>query len=206
MSIERALNVTSTAEAQILYDDWAENYDRDLLGADQDYVAPVIASEYVVKYVGSSAIAKSRILDAGCGTGLVGANLAKLGATQIDGIDLSQGMLKVAERSGAYQSLSTTDLSKPLSQASNSYDTVVCVGTMTEGHVGPEAFDEFVRIVRPGGFVVATVYEAVWEKNGYKEKIASLDKSEKVKLLSDQLEDYRRGQGAHAIMVVLQVQ
>ncbi|KAL2875777.1 hypothetical protein SGCOL_008923, partial [Colletotrichum sp. CLE4] len=193
MSIERALNVTSTAEAQILYDDWAENYDRDLLGADQNYVAPVIASQYVVKYVGLSAIAKSRVLDAGCGTGLVGANLAKLGATQIDGIDLSQGMLKVAERSGVYQSLSTTDLSKPLSQASNSYDAVVCVGTMTEGHVGPEAFDEFVRIVRPGGFIVATVYEAVWEKNGYKEKIASLDKSGKVKLLSDQLEDYRRG-------------
>ncbi|KAK1671706.1 S-adenosyl-L-methionine-dependent methyltransferase [Colletotrichum godetiae] len=205
MSIERALNVTSTAEAQILYDDWAENYDRDLLGADQNYVAPVIASQYVVKYVGLSAIAKSRVLDAGCGTGLVGANLAKLGATQIDGIDLSQGMLKVAERSGVYQSLSTTDLSKPLSQASNYYDAVVCVGTMTEGHVGPEAFDEFVRIVRPGGFIVATVYEAVWEKNGYKEKIASLDKSGKVKLLSDQLEDYRRGKGARAIMVVLQV-
>ncbi|OHE94789.1 hypothetical protein CORC01_09896 [Colletotrichum orchidophilum] len=205
MSIQRALKVTSTAEAQSLYDDWAEDYNRDLLGADQDYVAPVIASEHVVKYIGPSAIAKSKILDAGCGTGLVGANLAKLGATQIDGIDLSQGMLRVAERSGAYQSLSTTDLSRPLSQAPRSYDVVVCVGTMTEGHVGPDAFDEFVRIVRPGGFIISTVYEAVWEKNGYKEKVTALDESGKVKLLSDQMEDYRRGQGARAVMVVLQV-
>ncbi|KAK0370297.1 Methyltransferase domain-containing protein [Colletotrichum limetticola] len=83
MSIERALNLTSIAETRCLYDDWAENYNRDLLGADQDYVAPVLASEQVVKYVGPSAIATSKILDAGCGTGLVGVNLAKLGATQI---------------------------------------------------------------------------------------------------------------------------
>ncbi|KAK1720234.1 hypothetical protein CaCOL14_001388 [Colletotrichum acutatum] len=204
MSIERALNLTSIAETQSLYDEWAENYNRDLLDADQDYVAPVLASEHVIKYVGPSAVATSKILDAGCGTGLVGVNLARLGATQIDGIDLSQGMLKVAQRSGAYQSLSTTDLSKPLTQASDYYDVVVCVGTMTEGHVGPEAFDEFVRIVRPGGFVVATVYETVWEKNGYKEKVISLDRLESVKLLSDQLEDYRRG--ARAVMVILRVQ
>ncbi|KAF6811371.1 hypothetical protein CMUS01_13283 [Colletotrichum musicola] len=77
---------------------------------------------------------------------------------------------------------------------------------MTQGHVGPEAFDEFVRIGKPGGFIVSTVRETVWEKNGYKNKVQSLEGAGKVKLLSSGFEDYRRGQGARAVMVVLEIQ
>ncbi|KAJ4132561.1 hypothetical protein NW754_015378 [Fusarium falciforme] len=138
--IQRVLNLSSNAEAQAAYDDWAENYDNDMLGESEDYVAPEIASDYVKRYLGSRPIGHVSILDAGCGTGLVGASLAKKGAKHIDGIDLSPGMLQIAERSGAYETLSVSNLSQRLDIPDQTYDVVVCVGTMTQGHVGPEAF------------------------------------------------------------------
>lgn len=161
MSIERVFKLTSTDEARSTYDEWAERYNHDMLGEAQDYVAPATASEYVKKYAGTPDIDTLKILDAGCGTGLVGVGLAKRGATDIHGIDLSPGMLKVARETGVYRSLSVADLSQSLGQASQAYDVVVCVGTMTQGHVGPEAFDEFVRVGKPGGFIVSTVRETV---------------------------------------------
>ncbi|RSL53977.1 hypothetical protein CEP51_014793 [Fusarium floridanum] len=204
--IHRVLNLSSNAEAQAAYDDWAENYDNDMLGDSEDYVAPDIAGEYVKRYLGSRDIGEVRILDAGCGTGLVGASLTKKGAKHIDGIDLSPGMLQVAERSGAYETLSVANLSQPLDIPDQTYDVVVCVGTMTHGHVGPEAFDEFARIVKPGGFIISTVRDTFWKMNGYEEKVKSLDKTGKLKLVSAELEDYRRGAGVQAVMVILQAQ
>lgn len=202
--IQRVLNLSSNAEAQAAYDDWAENYDNDMLGESEDYVAPEIASDYVKRYLGSRPIGHVSILDAGCGTGLVGASLAKKGAKHIDGIDLSPGMLQIAERSGAYKTLSVSNLSQRLDIPDQTYDVVVCVGTMTQGHVGPEAFDEFARIVKPGGFIISTVRDTFWKMNGYEDKVKSLDKAEKLKLVSAELEDYRRGAGVQAVMVVLQ--
>lgn len=204
--IQRVFNLSSSAEAQAAYDDWAENYDNDMLGESEDYVAPKIAGDYVKRYLGSRPIEHVRILDAGCGTGLVGASLARKGAKHIDGIDLSPGMLQVAERSGAYETLSVANLSQHLDIPDRTYDVVVCVGTMTQGHVGPEAFDEFARIVKPGGFIISTVRDTFWKMNGYEDKVKSLDKAGKLKLVSAELEDYRRGAGVQAVMVVLQAQ
>lgn len=204
--IQRVLNLSGNAEAQAAYDDWAENYDNDMLGESEDYVAPEAASNCVKRYLGPRDIEDVSILDAGCRTGLVGASLAKKGANHIDGIDLSPGMLQVAERSGAYQSLSLANLSQRLDIPDQTYDVVVCVGTMTQGHVGPEAFDEFARIVKPGGFIISTVRDTFWKMNGYEDKVKSLDKAGKLKLVSAELEDYRRGAGVQAVMVVLQAQ
>ncbi|KAL2689177.1 hypothetical protein Neosp_003229 [[Neocosmospora] mangrovei] len=202
--IQRVLNLSGTAEAQAAYDDWADNYDNDMLGESEDYVAPEIASDYVKRYLGSRDIGDASILDAGCGTGLVGASLAKKGAKHIDGIDLSPGMLQVAERSGAYETLSVANLSQRLDIPDQAYDVIVCVGTMTQGHVGPEAFDELARIVKPDGFIISTVRDTFWKMNGYEDKVKSLDKAGKLKLVSAELEDYRRGAGVQAVMVVLQ--
>jgi predicted TPR repeat methyltransferase len=204
--LTRAYAASDVAETRSLYDDWATSYDKDMAKTSQDYVGPVIASTYVLKCLGSARIDENtEILDAGCGTGLVGVHLAKVGAKKLDGIDLSPGMLDVARKAGVYRSLDTADLSKPLVHKDQSYDVVVCVGTLTQNHVGPEALVEFVRVVKQGGFVVATVLDAIWESGGYVAKVESLVKDGKVKLVSAELEDYRRGAGVRARMIVFQV-
>ena len=204
--IDRVYSLSSVADAQSAYDDWAENYEKDMFDESQDYVAPAIASKYVLKHLGVSKIdGTTQILDAGCGTGLVGTFLARSGAKNLDGIDLSPGMLEVARRSNIYRDLQVADLSQALFQHDQSYDVVVCVGTLTQGHVGPEALGEFARITKPTGFIIATVLESVWQSKGYEAKVNRLVEEGKVQLVSAQLEDYRRGAGVRAFMVVLQI-
>jgi predicted TPR repeat methyltransferase len=41
-------------------------------------------------------------LDLGCGTGLVGEYLAKIGYTNIDGVDASEGMIRLANAKNVY--------------------------------------------------------------------------------------------------------
>jgi ubiquinone/menaquinone biosynthesis C-methylase UbiE len=54
---------------------------------------------------------------------------------------------------------------------------------MTEGHVGPEAFNEFVRVTKPGGIIVSTIRESVWKPKGYEEKVDGLVEDGKVKFV-----------------------
>lgn len=198
--LERSLHSASVAETLATYNEWAQSYNEDI--GKHDYIAPDLASKHVATRLGSRDIASVRILDAGCGTGLVGQHLAKLGAREVHGIDLSPKMLQIADGTGAYQTLNIGDMSQQLDIPEHSYDVIVCVGTLTAGHVGPEAFDEFVRIIKTGGLIVATVRESVWEKNGYRDKVRSLSETGRIKLVSDQLE--KIGTGLQAVFVILQ--
>ena len=45
----------------------------------------------------------TEILDLGCGTGLVVEHLYKLGYKNVDGIDISEEMLKLSEAKGVYR-------------------------------------------------------------------------------------------------------
>jgi len=205
-----ALSSKDVEEMRSIYDEWAATYDSDLAESSQDYVGPGIAAAYVAKTLAQREGPKIDdqslvILDAGCGTGLVGVHLAQLGAKNVDGIDLSPGMLDVARRTGAYRNLDTADLSKSLVNPNGAVDVVTCVGTLTQGHVGPEAIDEFVRITKVGGVIVATVLDSIWEKEGYEARVNKLAEEKKIKIMHVGLEDYRRGAGVRARMVVLQV-
>lgn len=198
--------MNSVAEAQSLYDDWAKTYDTDMNEQGQNYAGPAVAAAYVLKSLGTTTIDPNvEILDAGCGTGLVGTFLAKVGAKNIDGVDLSPGMLDIARQTGVYRSLKTTDLSQPLAEKDDSYDVVVCIGTFTQSHVGPDAAAELIRLTKPGGFLIFTVLETIWKTEGFEAKVAELVDAGKAKLVSSQLEDYRRAVNLKAMMIVLQI-
>lgn len=203
--LARAYALTDVSDTRSLYDEWASTYDQEMAEASQDYVGPALASAYALKCLGPDGLASSRILDAGCGTGLVGVHLAKLGAKNIDGIDLSPGMLDIARKAGVYDSLDVADLTRPIARKDGEYRAVVCIGTFTQGHVGPAALDELVRIVDKGGYVIATVLGSIWTSGGYEKKIAALAEGARAKVLSAELGDYRRGAGVQAYMVVLRV-
>ncbi|KAJ4263931.1 hypothetical protein NW762_005969 [Fusarium torreyae] len=202
----RIYSLTSVDHARSVYDEWAKTYNEEITGKGQEYVGPAIAAAYVPQVLGTPSINQdTEILDAGCGTGLVGVFLSRLGAKKLDGIDISPGMLDEARTTGAYRNLDVTDLSRPLSAKNDSYDVVTCVGTLTQSHVGPEAISEFVRVVKPGGYIVATVIKEIWQSGGYEAHVKNLAEQNKVKVLSAELQDYRRGAGAQAYYLVLQV-
>lgn len=185
-----------------IYDNWASSYDADLAGPSQQYVGPIVASRALAR---TGLPASSTLLDAGCGTGLVGSQLQALGYQTVDGIDLSDGMLAEARKTGAYRRLQTADLTKRLNIADGVYDGVTCVGTLTLGHVGPVALDELVRVTRPGGFVVAIVLDDIWSVGGYDRHVAGMVQRGAVVVLSNDLEPYRAGAGVEARTLVLRV-
>ncbi|MHC1558421.1 class I SAM-dependent DNA methyltransferase [Actinomycetospora sp. C-140] len=197
--VERAYRLQGPDDARALYDEWAESYDAELAGETQGYVAPGLAADTVVRVAGTGVT----VLDAGCGTGLVGAALAERGVGLIDGVDVSPGMLEQARATGAYRTLEPADLTRPLPTPADSYDAVVCVGTLTHGHVGPEALAEFVRLTRPGGTVVATVLDDIWESGGYRSEVDRLAASGAAELVSADITPYRAGAGVDARMLVL---
>ena len=87
------------------------------------------------------------ILDAGCGSGLVGIELRKYGYNRITGVDFSQDMLDLIPQK-IYQKLELIDLNEKLKYQDNYFDSITCVGTFTYGHVKARAFGEFIRIIK----------------------------------------------------------
>ncbi len=81
----------------------------------------------------------------------------------IYGIDLSTRSLRVAERTGDYDTLQAGDLQEPLDVADDSVDVLLCVGVMTYVPDVETAWRDFARVVRPGGLVVVTQREDLWE-------------------------------------------
>jgi predicted TPR repeat methyltransferase len=171
----RAYNLKE-GEAKPLYQDWANSYDADLVDS-LGYVGPVHVADIADTYCTNE---DARILDVGCGTGLVAQRLSQLGYEQIDGLDFSKEMLEVARSKDIYVDLINADLTQTLSINASVYDLVVSCGTFTHSHVGPEAFDELLRIIRPGGIVCVSINAEIYESNGFYKKLSNLECAGKI--------------------------
>lgn len=172
--LDRVYALKSPEEAESAYDEWAATYEHDTTEG-MGYAAPTHAAQRLSALLADRP--EAEILDAGCGTGLVGAALSGHGFEVIDGFDLSTAMLGEARAKGLYRDLAKADLTRRLPAEDEAYDAVICVGTLTEGHVGPEAFDELVRVARPGAPIVVTVLDRIWEPSGYRAKVQALEKA-----------------------------
>lgn len=200
--LEQARAAHDGQHCMSLYDKWAATYNSDLAPDSGNYVAPLLTAQTALQF-GSNG--KGVILDAGCGTGLVGEALTLGGATVIDGLDLSPAMLKVAEKTGVYRHLDVGDMTKPLAKPSDVYDVITCAGTFTHGHVGPNpALRELVRLTKRGGIVVMTVIEDLWNSGGFEAEVGKLVAEKLVKVVSLELKDYVKGRGDKAQFVVLE--
>ena len=181
--VELARALGSLSEVRDLYDGWAASYDRDVYER-LNFIGP---DRVVDQFAGliETDVGKIMVLDVGCGTGAVGERLIKQVEADIDGLDLSAEMLRVAAHKGAYRNLIEADLSRPLEIEPASYDAVLSAGTFVSGHVRADALVELVRVTRPSGHLVFTVMEAFWEPGGFAEVIPALVASGGVEVLDD---------------------
>lgn len=94
-----------------------------------------------------------RILDLGCGTGLVGNAFKDLAVGgRLDGIDLAPRMIEVARKRGIYDELILGDLETVLAAPGPSYDLIVSADTMVYlGDLAP-TFRGVVNRLVAGGF------------------------------------------------------
>jgi predicted TPR repeat methyltransferase len=168
--LKRAYGLRGPDDARAFYDEWAAEYDADLADDAQGYVAPELAAETLVRVAGTGVT----VLDAGCGTGLVGVALAARGFGSVDGLDLSRGMIRQARRRRVYHDLGPADLRRGVPGARAKFGVVTCVGALVPGHLGPGALIGFARAVVAGGYVVAAIPEDTWTDAGYDAQVAGL--------------------------------
>ena len=185
-TLNKVYTAKNHAELMDAYKDWAADYDADTVDA-FGYVAHIESARALDQVVEDK---NARILDAGAGTGLVGEELKKMGYKQLDALDYSREMLDEAGKKGVYQELLQADMSRPLKIANDSYDAIVCTGTFTFGHVDANAFDELVRITRPGGKICFTIREGAYEAYGYRRRMIELEQKKAWQLLSMVDTDY----------------
>ncbi len=156
-------------EVAALYDRWADTYDAEM--AANGYRHPSVALALLARHLPRGA---APVLDAGCGTGLIGEWLGIVGYPEVEGLDLSSGMLERARAKGAYARLHNLALGQPLPFPDGHFAGILSAGVFTTGHVGAEGLDELIRICRPGGAIVLTVKNTLWDE-GFAARIAELE-------------------------------
>ncbi len=168
-ALEHVYGARTPEESRALYDSWAGEYDAENIA--KGFRLPGVAAGFVARHVARDA---GPILDAGCGTGLVGEALHVLGYRHIAGIDLSPGMLAAARARGVYDGLAERRLGEALPEADGTYAAACCVGSFGPGHAPPESLFELARVTRSGGHVIFNTVEAHWEAQGFPAVFAAL--------------------------------
>ena len=183
-----------------IYQKWAALYDKD----NDDELGTVSQPNSVQIFQRYVKDKSKYIIDVGCGTGLVGLQLKKLGYKNFDGVDISQEMIDIAIDRG-YASLFLGNLNETLPIKSNQYEAAICVGVFTHGHVGPSRLEELTRIVKPGGILCFTVNEDVYESYGFDEAIMSQELAGVWKVLELSKKDYMMKKNVKGLYCIAEV-
>lgn len=162
----------SKVDSQTLYDQWAGNYNTELIN-EYGYIAPFITVDKLKDFHLDKDI---EIIDVGCGTGLVGVELHKLGYSNIDGYDISQEMLKAAKKIKIYKSLKQVDLNLDSFNPNKTYDLLICVGSFGYGALGPEAFINLLKLVKSSGLIIILMNSEPFISENYQRYILELEK------------------------------
>ena len=135
-----------TNDSRELYASWASTYDNEV--QKNGYVTP----ERVAKALKDSVTNQSEvILDYGCGTGLSGFALQAVGFTNIDGLDVSQEMITLAEKKSIYKKLTVFDPSTKIPVHADQYKIITAIGVIGAGAAPLEVFDNLFSLLPPSG-------------------------------------------------------
>ena len=180
-AIDAALHLDGDPQnVKQFYEDWAKNYNLDTTSS--DYTGPAISAKLLSQYLPAK---DSKLLDAGCGTGLVGIELKALGYDRVDGFDLSDSMAEQAIATGAYQQvLGGIDMMRAAENfVDTSYDSILSVGVFTLGHVPPEALIVLLQLASPGGLLLISTRTHYYDQTNFQLVMDDLVDSGQLELL-----------------------
>lgn len=146
------------------YDNWADEYESDI--EKEGFVGPAEAAALLQSIVPTSA----RVIDFGCGTGLVGAQLQSLGYQQVFGVDISEGMIEQALQQDCYRSVRHHDLCTPLLDDIR-YQAGICVGVCAFGPVNADHIVHMTGALDSGAPLVITINGKAWEEMDWPQQL-----------------------------------
>ncbi|XP_012940224.1 uncharacterized protein LOC106012290 [Aplysia californica] len=161
--LKKGIGSTGTVK---LYDDIGKNYE--VYMGTLEFSAPTHLGKIVSRLSGSNK--DISIIDIGAGSGLGGVALNQNGFKNVDACDASQGLLDVAKEKGVYnkfycQFLGDTKLPIP----DQTYDMATICAAMGENHIPKSGFEDIIRIVKKGGYIVNVFREEAQRVPWYEE-------------------------------------
>lgn len=171
--LDRAYGVQTPADSRALYRDWAQTYD-ETFAASHGWDCPRSVAQLIAEWTDRYGVS-GPVLDVGCGTGVVGVELAATGYfPSIHGIDISPEMLDVAAQKQCYEALIAADVTVPLPFEAHTFAGIVSAGTFTHGHLGPAPIPELVRVGAPGAIYALGINRDHFVEHGFDRVLGEL--------------------------------
>lgn len=159
-------NLSSVQETQEHYQKWAASYDSEVGG--QTYVTPDRVAAALWPYIQD---ADTPILDYGCGTGLSGIALHKVGFRAIVGMDPSPEMLEGAEAKDVYLTLIPFDISDAEPVETGAYRAIAAIGVVGVGAAPPKTFDLLMNALPRGGYLALSFNDHTLADHAYTSRL-----------------------------------
>jgi len=179
--LDRVYQASGNAEMREIYDEWAKDYDNDVVG--NGYLTPARVAEALTRFVPDR---DTPIMDYGCGTGLSGLALKKAGFTTIDGADLSAGMLERARATGAYRKLQHVDPDAALDRQLGDYTVFAAVGVISKGAAPAFVYDDVLGLMDTGDLLAFSLNDLSLQDPDYAPLVPDSVAAGKVKVLFEE--------------------
>lgn len=161
----QATEMATDSYAIQLFDSYANDFDEHLV--ELKYRVPGLLRrtlEQLYPDVGQEADKEKlgRILDLGCGTGLVGVVLSDIIGGPLKGVDISPKMVSKTQEKKIYDELQTADILEALQQDEESYDLVIAADVFCYFGQLEQLFTDVRARLFPGGvflFSVETLHD-----------------------------------------------
>ncbi len=179
--LDKAYQARDAASTRKLYDEWASSYEAEV--AQNGYATPGRCAKALAGLVTDQA---EPVLDFGCGTGLSGLALRLAGFTTIDGLDLSEDMLKQARGKQIYRTLSMIEAGSALPHTSGDYTAIAAIGVIGAGAAPISVFDTLMDGLAPGGLLVFSFNDHALENPENAAKVTEYVTGGRAKLLFEE--------------------
>jgi len=180
---------------EALYTDWAETYDQEI--EENRYATPNRIASILFKIIANKNV---KILDYGCGTGLSGLALKKIGFENLVGIDPSSEMLSKAEEKKIYKSLINLNLDIPNPINKGEYSIIIGSGLMGPGAAPIELFDTVMSLLNSGGSFIFSLNDKALSIPAYPNKLNNYIKDKKGNILYKEYGPHLPGIGLRAMI------
>ena len=155
-----------TNDSRELYASWAATYDKEV--QKNGYVTPKRIANALKDVVTDQS---DFILDYGCGTGLSGFALQAVGFENINGLDVSQEMVSLAEKKSIYKNLKVFDPFTEIPVYPDQYKIITAIGVIGAGAAPLQVFDSLFTLLPQNGLFAFSFNDHTLNDPSYEEKV-----------------------------------
>jgi len=155
-----------TNDSRELYASWAATYDEEV--QKNGYETPKRIACALKDVVTDQS---DFILDYGCGTGLSGYALKEAGFENIDGLDVSKEMVRLAEKKSIYRNLKVFDPSTDIPIDYNQYKIITAIGVIGAGAAPLRVFDSLFALLPQNGLFAFSFNDHTLNDPNYEKEV-----------------------------------